>query len=101
MLSADDHMQIHQVLAEYGHIVDDHDWDRAHQVFTEDFVFELGDDGPDLHGIANIVAAFKGRNIYAHHSTNIAVNEDDDGTAPVDLRRVLPGILFSSRVGRV
>lgn len=83
MPSSDDLVEIHQVLAEYGHVVDDHDWDRAHQVFTDDFVFEMGDHGPDLHGIADIVATFKGRNIYAHHVTNIAVAEDADGTVRV------------------
>lgn len=80
MISADDHAEIHQVLAEYGHVVDDHDWDRAGEVFADDFIFDMGEGHPDLHGIADIVATFKGRNIYAHHTTNIAITEDADGT---------------------
>lgn len=81
MLSAEDRAEIHQVLAEYGHVVDDHDWDRADQVFTADVTFDRGEaDLPDLHGIADIVATFKGRNAYAHHTTNIVVTEDIGGS---------------------
>lgn len=80
MISAEDILAIHAVLADYGHVVDDHDWDRAHEVFAEDVVFERGDGRPDLHGIADIVATFKGRNMYAHVTTNTTVTEDDDGT---------------------
>ncbi|MHC1561508.1 nuclear transport factor 2 family protein [Actinomycetospora sp. C-140] len=80
MLSTEDVLAIQAVLADYGHVVDDHDWDRAHEVFAEDFVFERGDGRPDLHGIADIVATFKGRNMYAHVTTNTTLREDDDGT---------------------
>jgi len=80
MLSAEDVLAIQALLADYGHVVDDHDWDRAHEVFAEDFVFERGDGRPDLHGIADIVATFKGRNMYAHVTTNTTLREDADGT---------------------
>ncbi len=80
MLSTEDTLAIQAMLADYGHVVDDHDWDRAHEVFAEDFVFERGDGRPDLHGIADVVATFKGRNMYAHVTTNTTISEDDDGT---------------------
>jgi 3-phenylpropionate/cinnamic acid dioxygenase small subunit len=80
MLSTEDTLAIQALLADYGHVVDDHDWDRAHEVFAEDFVFERGDGRPDLHGIADVVATFKGRNMYAHVTTNTTITEDDDGT---------------------
>ena len=80
MLTADDHIAIHQMLADYGHVVDDHDWDRAEDVFTTDVVFETGgEDGRVLHGVADIVATFKGRNMYAHVTTNTTVREEADG----------------------
>jgi ketosteroid isomerase-like protein len=78
MLTTEDLLAIHQVQADYGHVVDDHDWDRAHLVFAPDFVFAFDDPAiPDLHGIADVVATFKGRNAYAHHTTNVAVTEQD------------------------
>ncbi|MFA5708180.1 nuclear transport factor 2 family protein [Mycolicibacterium sp.] len=80
-MKPEDALQIQMLLADYGHVVDDHDWDRAHEVFAEDFVFEMGAMGrPDLHGIPDIVANFKGRNMYAHVTTNTTMREQDDGT---------------------
>lgn len=48
MLSTEDVLAIQALLADYGHVLDDHDWDRAHEVFAEDLVFERGDGRPDL-----------------------------------------------------
>ncbi len=81
MLTPADIVEITMVLAKYGHVVDEHDWERAHEVFADDFVFDLSGVGqPDLHGIADIVATFKGRNLYAHVTANTVVSEDADGT---------------------
>ncbi|HMM40407.1 MAG TPA: nuclear transport factor 2 family protein [Thermomicrobiales bacterium] len=80
-LTSDDILQIHALLADYGHIVDDHDWDRAHEVFAEDFVFDRSAFGQaDLIGIADIVRTFLGRNMYAHFTGNIKLAENADGT---------------------
>lgn len=80
MLTPEDHTEIHQVLADYGHVVDDHDWDRAEEVFTPDVVFDPGPGGRVLNGISDIVATFKGRNMYAHVTTNTTLRGEDDGT---------------------
>jgi SnoaL-like domain len=80
-VTPEDALQIHKVLADYGHIVDDHDWDRAQEVFTEDFVFDMSATGrPDLRGIADIVATFKGRNMYAHVTTNTSLTQESETT---------------------
>lgn len=80
-MTPEDALQIQQVLADYGHVVDDHDWERAHEVFADDFVFDMSAVGrPDLHGIADIVANFRGRNMYAHVTTNTTLTEQADGT---------------------
>jgi len=81
MLTADDVIEITIVLAKYGHVVDDHDWDRAPEVFADDFVMDLSAAGqPDLIGIADVIATFKGRNMYGHVTANTVVSEDADGT---------------------
>ncbi len=80
-LTSDDILQIHATLADYGHIVDDHDWDRAHEVFADAFVFDRGAFGiPDLHGIEDVARTFLGRNICAHVTGNVMLAERDDGT---------------------
>ena len=80
MLTPEDHIQIRDVLADYGHVVDDHDWDRAEDVFTPDVVFESSIGDMRLQGISDIVANFRGRNMYAHVTTNTTVRENADGT---------------------
>lgn len=54
MLTPPDHIEIREVLADYGHVVDDHDWDRAEDVFTPDVVFESnnGEMGAHRGGVA-------------------------------------------------
>lgn len=80
-LTAEDILEIHSVLTKYGHVVDDHDWDRVHEVFSDDFVFDRSPYGlPDLNGIADIVKTFLGRNMYGHFTGNITLAEEDDGT---------------------
>ncbi|MGV0836151.1 nuclear transport factor 2 family protein [Mycolicibacterium thermoresistibile] len=80
-MNSEDALEIQMLLADYGHVVDDHDWDRADEVFAEDFVFDMSGVGrPDLHGIADIVENFKGRNMYAHVTTNTTMRRQDDDT---------------------
>lgn len=81
MLSPDDHAEIQQVLADYGHVVDEHDWDRAEDVFTPDVIFETGGPGGRvLRGITELMATFRGRNMYAHVNTNTTLRAEQDGT---------------------
>lgn len=80
MLTPADHIEIREVLADYGHIVDDHDWDRAEDVFMPDVVFESNNGEMVLNGISDIVATFRGRNMYAHVTTNTTLRENSDGT---------------------
>lgn len=80
-LTSEDILQIHAMLADYGHIVDDHDWDRADEAFADDFVFDRSAFGiPDLHGIEDIVQTFLGRNMYAHFTGNITLSVNEDGS---------------------
>jgi ketosteroid isomerase-like protein len=80
-MTPEDTLAIQQLLADYGHVVDDHDWDRAHEVFAEDFVFDRSATGrADLHGVADLVANFKGRNMYVHVTMNSTFTEVDGDT---------------------
>ncbi|MCU1578440.1 MAG: polyketide cyclase [Rhodoglobus sp.] len=82
MLSADDIVEIEKVIAEYGHVVDNNRWERAHLVFARDFVYDFSRFGrPNIQGVAELRKALKTRKIYSHHSTNISVAETSDGHA--------------------
>lgn len=80
-METEDVLEIHALLADYGHVVDDHDWARAGEVFAPDFVFDRSATGrPDLHGPGDVVAEFKGRNMYAHLTLNTTLAEVDRDT---------------------
>lgn len=84
MLTPQDRADIAQVIATYGHVVDDDAWERASQVFTDDFVFDFSEFGrPDLVGVEQLRAALRNRKVYAHHSTNLTIAEDGEGRARV------------------
>ncbi|MGX5682167.1 nuclear transport factor 2 family protein [Schumannella luteola] len=84
MLSEKDRAEIEEVIAIYGHVVDDNAWDRAHLVFSDDFVFDFSEFGrPNLNGVAELKDALRGRRVYSHHSTNVVIEEQPDGTARV------------------
>ena len=84
MLTRSDRTEIEEVIAIYGHIVDDDAWDRAHLVFADDFVFDFSEFGrPNLNGTTELQAALRHRKVYSHHSTNIVIQEVDDDTARV------------------
>ena len=84
MLTPADRTEIEQVIATYGHVVDDNAWDRAHLVFADEFVFDFSEFGrPNLNGVSELRAALAGRKVYSHHSTNIVIQEGDDGVVRV------------------
>jgi hypothetical protein len=84
MVSAEDRAEIEQVIAAYGHVVDDNAWGSAHLVFADDFVFDFSQFGrPNLNGVAELRAALQGRKVYSHHSTNVAIFEGSDGVVRV------------------
>ena len=90
-LTTADLIDIRQLLATYGLVVDDHLWDRVDEVFAEDFVFDRSAFGiPDLHGAADVIATFKGRNLYAHHTTDVVITEDGrrHGVGPQQVDRL-------------
>jgi hypothetical protein len=84
MVSAEDRAEIEQVIAAYGHVVDDNAWGSAHLVFADGFVFDFSQFGrPNLNGVAELRAALQGRKVYSHHSTNVAIFEGTDGIVRV------------------
>ena len=73
-----DVLAIHQLLAWYGHCLDDEEFDRLAEVFTPDAtVFFVGRDRPPIEGIAAIVDFFTGAaGSSAHHVSNIVVRAE-------------------------
>ncbi len=71
---------IHQLLGEYGHVVDAADWARFAELFTADAVLDYtAVRAPKIcHGIDEILEYFHhGNHPAAHHVTNIVAAEVD------------------------
>jgi 3-phenylpropionate/cinnamic acid dioxygenase small subunit len=80
--SADDTIALHQLAAQYAHLVDDGQYERLREVFTDDIEFDTSQFGnPPLVGVEPVIASYvDARHPVAHHVTNVVVTTDADGT---------------------
>ena len=84
-----DSEEIKRLIYLYGHVIDDKEWDRLTEIFTEDGEFEI--EGTDHHvsGLAAIDRFMRGIvHPLAHYSTNVLVEHEqgsDTATARVKL----------------
>jgi 3-phenylpropionate/cinnamic acid dioxygenase small subunit len=94
-LDTRDLIEIHMMLALYGHTIDDRDWPALDQVFTEDIVYDATDFGLGvMRGIPAIVEAWREpfEHPLAHHTTNVVITEDPDGTVRVRAKHIGPRV---------
>jgi hypothetical protein len=103
VLDARDTLAIHELLALYGHIIDERQWARAEELFTARTVYDMREFGL---GVVQGTAAIRelwsrphAAHPLAHHATNILVSVDPDGTVRV-LSKGL-GVGPNGRVGSV
>jgi hypothetical protein len=103
MREAGDIVAIQQLLALYGHVIDEREWQRVGELFTATAVYDMSDFGLGVvHGAAAIRELWSrpdAMHPLAHHATNIVVSEEADGTVRV-LSKGL-GVGPNGRVGSV
>jgi len=78
-----DRLELHELPGRYGDAIDDRDWGRLDQIFTDDAVFDLTDVGARrLVGLDDIKAFMdtEARHPRTHTMTNIYVDETREGT---------------------
>jgi ketosteroid isomerase-like protein len=96
-LKTADRVEIHELAARYGFMVDDRDWDSLASVFTEDalYVIRFPDGDRRWDGISGIRSLMDpGRHPLAHHVTNVMVDAGPDG---VTMRSKVVGTLPEGR----
>ncbi len=75
-------MAIHELISLHGHIVDDGSFDRLHELFTADVVYDLTPMGgvvlKGLDAIRDASLALGDDNPVGHHVTNIVVSQQGD-----------------------
>ncbi len=86
MLSIEDKLAIHDLISLYGHIIDQRQFSRIHELFTEDAIYDVTDfDGGIVIGPAGIEQLWLESKSHplAHHATNVIVSEDAAGDVSV------------------
>ena len=101
-METSDIVAIHQILALYGHLVDERDWLGLANVFTEDAVFDASDagGGPATCSLKDLQAQFdNARTLHplAHHITNPYVWQEAGGK--VHAKSKIVGILAGGCAG--
>ena len=103
MLDLADRLAIHELLALYGHLIDEREWSRLDEIMTADLYYDATDFGlgitNTLEDLRAIWTSDEARHPLAHHATNIVITEDADGTVRVLSKGV--GVGYKGRVGSV
>ena len=94
-----DRLELHELPGRYGDAIDDRNWDRLRQVFTDDAIFDLTGVGlRQLDGIEDIVHFMdvEAQHPKTHMMTNIYV---DDGGESVTMNFRIVALLGKGLVG--
>lgn len=99
-LTVEDRLDIHELIALYGHLIDAGGFDELGEIFTEDAVFDLaGFDGSRFEGLPAIIRMMKDSEQHplGHHASNVVVRPGD----PVQVLSKGIGVGHGGRVGSV
>jgi hypothetical protein len=82
----EDRLDLLELQALYGHILDRHEWGRLDEIYADDAVFDATSVGvPAMHGLAEIreklIPLEESGVTLAHHSTNAVVLEAGETSA--------------------
>lgn len=94
-----DRLELHELPGRYGDAIDDRDWDRLDQIFTQDAVFDLtGVGSRRLEGLDDIKVFMdvEADHPRTHTMTNVYVDETSDG---VRLNFRIVALLRGGKVG--
>lgn len=72
-----DRIEVHELIALYGHIIDDRQFSRLGEIFTTDSIFDLTEyDGTKYNGLDEIMSLMTDSDEHplAHHASNIVVS---------------------------
>ena len=100
-LAPAERLAIHELISLYGHLIDQRQFSRLGEIFTDDAVFDLtGYDGKCYQGLPAIQAMMLASSEHplAHHATNVVVltQEDSIGVSSKGI-----GVGAGGRVGSV
>jgi hypothetical protein len=100
-LAPAERLAIHELIALYGHLIDQRQFSRLGEIFTDDAVFDLsGYDGTCYRGLPAIRAMMLASSDHplAHHATNVVVLKQQDSIGVISKGI---GVGINGRVGSV
>lgn len=104
MLDAHDRLAIHELVNLYGIVIDERDWARVPELFTDDVVYDMSELGLGvIHGAAAVRdfwIANEHLHPVAHHATNVVVTPGADADTAAVISKGL-GVGRNGRVGSV
>ena len=80
-LTTEDRLELHEIAAHYGDLIDERDWEGLGLVFTTDAVFDATDLGMPLLTSLDMIRRHMDKTPHhplGHHITNIYVQTDGD-----------------------
>ena len=87
MLTVEDRLEIAGLVNLYGHIIDERQFSRVGEIFSDDAVCDVSKRGAGLHvgpeAIRRMWELAGDRHPLAHHATNIVIDALDGGTVRV------------------
>jgi hypothetical protein len=102
VLTVEDRLAIHELMALYGHVIDERQFSRTGELFTDDARYDVSDFKAGIvQGVAAIVELWRSsdRHPLAHHASNVVVTQDSDGTTNVVSKGI--GVLADGKAGSV
>ena len=100
-MESEDILAIHDLLARYGHVVDDADWSALSDVFADEAVFDLEAlRRGSAHGTEELRACFaRLDHPLAHHTTNVTIEPDGTQRARVRCKYLVVSDDGTTRTG--
>lgn len=103
MLDVADRLAIQQLIAIYGHLIDEREWSRLGEIMVADLRYDARDFDlgvtQSLEELRTAWMSDRAQHPLAHHATNIVITEDGDGTVRVLSKGI--GVGYRGRVGSV
>lgn len=103
-LTLDDKFAIHQTIALYGHLIDERQFSRLDEIFSDHAVFDLSPYGGEVHSGLNAIIKMmceSREHPLAHHASNIVIDDAGMSTGIVAVVSKGLGVGFKGRVGSV
>ena len=101
VLPPEDLFALFDLLARYGHIIDERQWDQFGDVFTPDCTYDASDFGLEVwHDVGELIEGMRSSTMHpvAHHTTNVVVGApESDGSVRILSKG--PGVGAKGRVG--